>query len=198
MNASPLPQEQTALEPNWDMFYMDPGMEYQPWDAMDVFQSFYLPPELSMYCLCDYAYYFPEFMAQTWLSKQNSQLDHKAVKGKVLSTENLELRMTYLLKALEEITDCDSLIVRATKKVQRRNRSTRRSSFIGVSRNGPNWQAMISINKRKSYIGTYSSEKEAAVAFDYYSVIIHGLSAKTNYSYTKPGLIDLIFKFKEQ
>ena len=55
---------------------------------------------------------------------------------------------------------------------------------------------MISVDKRKSYIGTYVSELEAAQAFDFYSLLIHGFSAKTNFSYSKVDIIGLINRFQ--
>ena len=55
-----------------------------------------------------------------------------------------------------------------------RNYTLKRSSkYIGVSMNGNNWQAMINNGSGKKYIGTYASEKEAAVAYDFYSFALH-------------------------
>mmetsp|Transcript_25968 Transcript_25968/g.29982 ORF Transcript_25968/g.29982 Transcript_25968/m.29982 type:complete len:103 (-) Transcript_25968:39-347(-) len=88
------------------------------------------------------------------------------------------------------------VIVQGKKKAERKANSNRRSNFIGVSKNGPNWQSMISIQKRKTYIGTYQTEKEAAIAFDFYSILIHSFEAKTNFSYTKQMIMDMIYKFK--
>lgn len=132
-----------------------------------------------------------------YYNQEPNFMEAKSNKAKVLSKENQERKLCQLLRALEEITNSDAYIVTQTKKIQRRNVSTRRSAYIGVSRNGPNWQSMISLNKRKSYIGTYSTENEAAYAFDYYSLLIHGLSAKTNFNYTKNEVYDLIQRFKE-
>lgn len=87
-------------------------------------------------------------------------------------------------------------MIHGKKKSERKANSKRRSNFIGVSRNGPNWQAMISIQKKKAYIGTYQSEKEAAMAFDFYSIMTHGVEAKTNLSYTKQMIIEMIVNYK--
>jgi hypothetical protein len=59
----------------------------------------------------------------------------------------------------------------------------RSSKFIGVSRNGDNWQAMINNGGGKQYIGTYSSEKWAAIAYDFHCLTLHQCSRKTNFSY---------------
>lgn len=40
------------------------------------------------------------------------------------------------------------------------------SRFIGVSKKGKNWAAQITIDKKRKYIGTYSTEIEAALAFN--------------------------------
>uniref|UniRef100_A0A7S3JBB2 AP2/ERF domain-containing protein n=1 Tax=Euplotes harpa TaxID=151035 RepID=A0A7S3JBB2_9SPIT len=73
--------------------------------------------------------------------------------------------------------------------------SRKRSSFIGVSKNGHNWQALISVNKRKTYIGSYRSERDAAVAFDFYCILLHSFCAKTNFSYSKTEILDMIANY---
>ena len=57
--------------------------------------------------------------------------------------------------------------------------------FRGLSKNGKSWQVLIMIEKRKTYIGTYSSEEEAARVYDKYSILINRISAKPNFAYTK-------------
>lgn len=74
--------------------------------------------------------------------------------------------------------------------------SGRRSKFIGVSKNGQNWQVLINMGKYKKYIGTYTSEDEAAIAYDFYSICLHSVKAKTNFSYTKGLIFDMIGNFK--
>uniref|UniRef100_A0A7S3NFD0 AP2/ERF domain-containing protein n=1 Tax=Euplotes harpa TaxID=151035 RepID=A0A7S3NFD0_9SPIT len=77
-----------------------------------------------------------------------------------------------------------------------RSASQSRSQFIGVSKNGDKWQALITVNKRKTYIGSYSCEQHAAVAFDFYSIVLHYFTATTNFSYAKQDVIDMIANFK--
>ena len=74
--------------------------------------------------------------------------------------------------------------------------SVRRSQYIGVSKNNSNWQTLISIGKTKRYINTYTSEVEAAISYDFYAVGIHGLKAKTNFSYSARTLREMISSFK--
>ena len=43
----------------------------------------------------------------------------------------------------------------------------RGSSYVGVSKNGENWQVLINYGNFKKYIGTFSSEKQAAITYDF-------------------------------
>jgi hypothetical protein len=110
-----------------------------------------------------------------------------------LKVERLHLR-------LQKLKEDDSVtLVIANKKPEPRcgALSKTRSAFIGVTKNGSNWQALIAIKKKKTYIGTYVTETEAAIAFDFYCILIHGLTAKTNFSYTKGQLFEMISNYME-
>lgn len=101
-----------------------------------------------------------------------------------------------LLQSLtQKFCDDSTIMVYAKKKHERRKRSNRRSTFIGVSKNGPSWQAMITVNRIKTYIGTYRSERDAAIAFDFYSTLVHNLGGKTNMNYSKGQLIQMLTNF---
>jgi hypothetical protein len=58
-----------------------------------------------------------------------------------------------------------------------------RANFIGVSKNGANWQSLIVINNVKVYLGTYKTQKEAAITFDFHSMVVKYKSARVNYDY---------------
>jgi len=92
---------------------------------------------------------------------------------------------------------CFPLIIKASKKPlpKRGNISKTRSNFIGVTKNASHWQALISVWRRKTYIGTYKSELEAAVAFDFICILLHKLSAKTNFSYSKDDILDMLYNY---
>ena len=68
----------------------------------------------------------------------------------------------------------------------------RSSNFIGVSKNGENWQVLINSGKFKKYIGTYKNEKEAAISYDFFSIWLHTSKAKTNFTYDSTTIAEMI------
>lgn len=77
----------------------------------------------------------------------------------------------------------------------KKNIKGRSSNFIGVSKNGLHWQVLINYGKSKKYIGTYSSEKEAAIAYDFYSILLNTYKAKTNFSYSPELVKEMIYSY---
>lgn len=126
------------------------------------------------------------------IPKQNPK-----IKKKTLLAKKVENMRSKVMKSLDTIIDNNMQLLKScTKTVSKcSSNSARRSQYIGVFRNGPNWQALISINNKKTYIGSYSSEQEAARAFDYNSIMLHELSARTNFAYTKLEIMSLINHF---
>jgi hypothetical protein len=53
-----------------------------------------------------------------------------------------------------------------TKKKKRKLRSTNTSGYRGVYKKGERFKADIKVNKKQTYLGTYDTPKEAAVAYD--------------------------------
>lgn len=53
-------------------------------------------------------------------------------------------------------------------------------------------------NLRKRYIRSINSEEIAGRIYDHYAIITHGLKAKTNFSYTKEEIYDIVTKFTEE
>jgi hypothetical protein len=183
---------QIILEPNWGE---TATQEWYSWPLSLPVDLSYLYEIASQFWLWDGVIEVPIWYPQLQLPYAAEEKRNTS-KSWFLAKENIQFKTMNLLHTIEGIPDNINPIIIAAKKIQRKNLSDRRSTFIGVSRNGPNWQAMISINKRKSYIGTFSWQKEAAYAFDYYSLLIHGLAAKTNFTYTKDELMGLIMKFQ--
>ncbi len=59
----------------------------------------------------------------------------------------------------------------------------RKSLYRGVSKNGKNWQTIVSSKYFKGYIGTYPTEELAARVYDVVSIKNWGIKAKTNFQY---------------
>mmetsp|Transcript_12267 Transcript_12267/g.12305 ORF Transcript_12267/g.12305 Transcript_12267/m.12305 type:complete len:111 (-) Transcript_12267:2-334(-) len=74
---------------------------------------------------------------------------------------------------------------------------SRRSQYIGVSRNNSNWQALINVKNTKKYIGTFEDELEAAKTYDIYAVAMRREKALLNFSYTAQEMLTAIDHFLE-
>ena len=61
--------------------------------------------------------------------------------------------------------------------------SNKISRYRGVSLNKNKWQAYIWMNKKNTYLGTYSCEKMAAKIYDVIAIKKSGFKAKTNFKY---------------
>uniref|UniRef100_A0A7S3NFF3 AP2/ERF domain-containing protein n=1 Tax=Euplotes harpa TaxID=151035 RepID=A0A7S3NFF3_9SPIT len=92
-------------------------------------------------------------------------------------------------------SELEVLVHGRTKSAVGPTASRRRSQYIGVFKNGANWQALITINKRKVYIGTYATELQAARAFDFHSLLLHGILATTNFDYCKEEIVGLAERY---
>lgn len=76
---------------------------------------------------------------------------------------------------------------RKSRKIDRKSSkhlSNRQSDYIGVSRNGNYWQVLKNFNQVKKYVGGYTEELEAAISYDFYSMVIDGEQARTNFDYS--------------
>ena len=137
----------------------------------------------------------PDFQAST-VEPSEEKLPRQQ-KGLKIEAIDFEEDFKRFIESLDLIKNPKEVIFYGNKKGRGRvNKSARRSSYIGVCKNGPHWQALIAINHKKTYIGTYISQKEAAKAYDYYCMLIHCFSARTNFRYTKEQALELVHNFK--
>ena len=66
-----------------------------------------------------------------------------------------------------------------SKSISKNN--SRASKYRGVSKNGVQWQVQLGNTLSKRYIGSASSEVEAARIYDRKAILTNGLNAKTNF-----------------
>lgn len=106
--------------------------------------------------------------------EENKANKSKKKKEHLLETKNLERNIISILNELSTMANTRPYVINGNRKAAQKAGGpiSTRSQFIGVSRNGKAWQALISIRKRKTYIGTYPDERHAALAFDFYSILL--------------------------
>ena len=113
-----------------------------------------------------------------------TQTTNSMREGRVLKKNPLPMANRKLRRILAKIIEGNFPVITPTHKNtsgKRRNSSGRRSKYIGVSKNNQNWQVLITVANSKKYIGTFLTEKEAAIAYDFYSIALHGAKATTNF-----------------
>ena len=93
-----------------------------------------------------------------------------------------ETRLKNLLKHLLGLPDdAGTLIFAKTKRLRPGPtivEALRGTQFIGVTKNASRFQAMVTVEHLKRYIGTYESAEEAARAFDKHSMWFRGMKVK--------------------
>lgn len=110
---------------------------------------------------------------------------------------DFEEKVNQMIDSLDHIQNPDCIVIKkSVKAMERRNgRNLSRSRYIGVTLKRNSWQALIWVNKKKIYIGSYRNEKDAALAFDFYSIILHGFRATTNFDFKKDAIIKMISNY---
>ena len=175
--------------------------------------------DLNKYCLCDiwtpascssYLSNHSDFTKSTSMnetqlrnyasslttSSNTTMTPNQYNKRRFLDTIDFQSFIETLLSTIKRVTNENKVVVHGKRKSTAKVRvSSRKSHYTGVFKNGDNWQALISIQKRKTYIGTYASELEAAKAFDFYSILLNNLTASTNFDYTKKDILEMIESF---
>ena len=121
--------------------------------------------------------------------------DQKASKIIKRRRRNIMPSINPLLQNLmTEITENTNFCIESWKKRSTYSsiKTDRASKYVGVSRNGSNWQVLINMHYTKKYVGTYPTEKQAAIVYDFYSIAQNGIRAKTNFTYKRELITDMI------
>lgn len=115
-------------------------------------------------------------------------------------TDKIEL-LSGVIKGLlsPENPGLQKVIVKSKRKsnnAKGKKWSRRRSQYIGVSKNGTSYQVLIAVEGRKTYLGSFEDEREAALTFDFYSILLHSVEANTNFSYTASSIKEMITNYR--
>lgn len=102
---------------------------------------------------------------------------------KVLKNNKVVYMNKYLLNSYST-----SRAIKRLKKINFIIKKKRSSKYRGVSKNGNKWQVLIMINKKKYYVGNFSSEDLAARIYDIQAIKSWGIKARTNFVYDNKQL----------
>ena len=53
------------------------------------------------------------------------------------------------------------------------------------------------IDRKKTYIGSFNTEDEAAMSYDFYAIMMKHFSAKTNFDYTIHQINKMVENYKD-
>ena len=160
-----------------------------------------IPEFLNKYCLWIYSGFWECSKSNHIENEDNKSNKQESFSSKPRRTPrfkslNFQFNLQRLIEYLDFAPNNDSITFnRYTKSTHRINASSKRTSYFGVNKNGPNWQTLITVNWRKTYVGTFMTEVEAAKVYDFFSMLLNLNSAKTNFNYTKEQAMQLISEF---
>jgi len=101
-----------------------------------------------------------------------------------------------LIQKINKSSDDQAIFQKRVKKLRKNAQhgaeSYRGSRYWGVSKNKSKWQVMITLNHYKEYNGGFSDENEAARVYDRKAICTFGLKAKTNNTYTKKEVVEIL------
>ena len=159
-------------------------MDY--WNLRDIFSGF---------CLCDLEQ--PTKDPKDTEPTSDTAVPEKSSR-KIHSLEFISEYVSKLHKKLDKLEDTSLMFVTGKKKCQpskNKSVSKRRSRYIGVTHNSANYQALIVVNRKKIYVDTFAEELLAAITFDFYSMLLHGIKATTNFSYSAEEVKEMLRSF---
>ena len=116
----------------------------------------------------------PKKKYQKYIKQTKSNNEIKVLKNKKIVYVNTLLLNSY----------STSKNIKQLNKITFIGKSKRSSQYRGVSKNGNQWQVLMMLKKKKSYIGSYDSEEVAGRVYDILSIKNRGIKAKTNFIYT--------------
>jgi hypothetical protein len=116
----------------------------------------------------------PKKKYQKYIKQTESNNEIKVLKNKKIVYVNTLLLNSY----------STSKNIKQLNKITVIGKSKRSSQYRGVSKNGNQWQVLMMLKKKKSYIGSYDSEEVAGRVYDILSIKNRGIKAKTNFIYT--------------
>ena len=138
-------------------------------------------------------------MPQIFLNKPAVKKNSKGKSIPRYRKNSLPSIVTQLRHILIQLESDSYLVIRSEQKSKKglhKGKSYRRSRYIGVCKNRSNYQALVNYKMLKKYIGTYRTESEAALMFDFYSIALHGLQkVSTNFTYKAQLLQEMIEDF---
>lgn len=157
------------------------------------------PYELNEYAIEHNQYaYWPSYQGLSFESENTASSNINPKKKCQLKDMNF-IKECQRLESICLNTHPDQMLIQSKLKSNRKtNSSKRRSEYIGVSKNGANWQALISIDKSKKYIGTFKTQLEAAREFDKYSILINNVSAMTNFNYSRDEVLQIVYGYMNE
>ena len=142
------------------------------------------------FCLCDVGYPCAVTKKNTSEVKQNTRKGTKTIHKYDFSKSIQQLYQT-----LAPMLGNGLPVTRVAKKSQAcatKNISKRRSRFTGVTKNSSNYQTLIVVKGKKIYVESYAKEEHAALTFDFYSMLLHGVKAITNFKYTADIIVSIL------
>ncbi|CDW88133.1 ant-like protein [Stylonychia lemnae] len=111
-------------------------------------------------------------------------------KGFSVSVQKKRRRLVEVLQTKRTL----EIVIKPHKKAFKGDnvQNFRGSKFRGISKNGNSWQILVMVNRKKKYLGTLPTEDQAAKFYDKVAIQYQGHKAKTNYSYSKNQIIQIL------
>ncbi|CAI2386805.1 unnamed protein product [Moneuplotes crassus] len=147
----------------------------------------------SDFCLCDLQKQLQQVMP---VSKRPQYECQKQVK--TIHTYDFSKHQEKLKAKLFPLLGTGLPFVHAKKKAnvcKTKSVSKRRTRFTGVTKNSVNYQTLIVIGGKKTYVGSYPLEVDAAITFDFYSLMLHNDKAPTNFSWRAEDILEMLESF---